>query len=161
MTAEITTVIGQLSINEGKWRTHTPNQVAVREPKSADAPGAGKGDLFIITEIQGDVDDRDALEQRLAHLIRDSYYLSSGSVTASLRRAIQTGNDRLYQRNRKVSVDERIVGGAVALVVSQEDAFVAQIGPTALFAILGDHIRRYPARSIWLDETTEEDEDIS
>src|SRR5262247_1278876 len=104
MTAEITTIIDQLSINQGKWRTHAPNQVAVREPKSADAPGAGKGDLFIVTEIQGDVADRDSLEQRLAHLIRDSYYLSSGSITASLRRAIQTANDRLYQRNRKVEV---------------------------------------------------------
>lgn len=163
MTAEITTIIGQLSISEGKWRTHTPNQVAVREPKSADAPGAGKGDLFIVTEIQGDIDDRDGLEQRLAHLIRDSYYLSSGSITASLRRAVQTGNDRLYQRNRKLSVEERIVGGVVALVVTQEDAFVAQIGPTALFALLGGNIRRYPARSIWLDETgePEDDEDIS
>src|SRR5687768_6791101 len=82
MTAEISTVIDQLSISEGKWRSHTPNQVAVREPKAADAPGSGKGDLFIITEIQGDVTDRDGLEQRLAHLIRDSYYLSSGSITA-------------------------------------------------------------------------------
>ena len=53
MDAELTTTIGQLSINNGKWRNDPPNQVAVREPKSEDAPGAGKGDLFIITEIQG------------------------------------------------------------------------------------------------------------
>ncbi|MCB0214519.1 MAG: hypothetical protein KDJ52_34585, partial [Anaerolineae bacterium] len=90
MTAEITTVIGQLSIHEGEWRKDAPNQVAVREPKAADAPGAGKGDLFIITEIQGNVDNRDVLEQKLAQAIRDTYYLARGSITASLRRAIQT-----------------------------------------------------------------------
>jgi hypothetical protein len=38
------------------------------------------------------------------------------------------------------------------LVMCHEDAFVAQIGPTALYAILGDHIQRYPLRSPWLDE---------
>jgi hypothetical protein len=163
MTAELTTVIGQLSIHGGDWRKDTPNQVAVREPKSADVPGAGKGDLFIVTEIQGEVKDRDALEQRLAHVIRDSYYLARGSITASLRRAVQTGNDLLYQRNRKVGVEERVAGGAVIVSVCQEDVFVAQIGPAAFFAVLGDHIRRYPARSIWLDEALgpAQDEDMS
>lgn len=163
MTAELTTVVGQLSINGGHWRKETPNQVAVREPKSADAPGTGKGDLFIVTEIQGDLENRDALEERLAHVIRDTYYLARGSITASLRRALQAGNDLLYHRNRKVSVEERIIGGAVVLVVCQEDAFIAQIGPAAFFAVLGDHIRRYPARSIWLDKGAEpaQDEDVS
>ncbi|HRV91853.1 MAG TPA: hypothetical protein P5526_06800 [Anaerolineae bacterium] len=152
MTAEITTVIGQLSIREGVWRQNAPNQVAVREPKAADAPGAGKGDLFIVTEIQGNVDNRDAMEQKLAQAIRDSYYLARGSITASLRRAIQAGNDLLYHRNLKVEVEDRVVGGAVIVVSCQEDAFVGQIGPTAFFAVLGDHVRRYPARSVWLDE---------
>lgn len=163
MTAEITTVIGQLSIREGAWRQEAPNQVAVREPKAADAPGAGKGDLFIVTEIQGNVDNRDAMEQKLAQAIRDSYYLARGSVTASLRRAIQAGNDLLYHRNLKVDVEERVVGGAVIVVSCQEDAFVGQIGPTAFFAVLGDHVRRYPARSVWLDEAMGpgQDEDAS
>ncbi|MCB9102106.1 MAG: hypothetical protein H6632_21400 [Anaerolineales bacterium] len=163
MTAEITTVIGQLSIREGVWRQEAPNQVAVREPKAADAPGAGKGDLFIVTEIQGNIDNRDAMEQKLAQAIRDNYYLARGSVTASLRRAIQAGNDLLYHRNLKVDVEERVVGGAVIVVSCQEDAFVGQIGPTAFFAVLGDHVRRYPARSVWLDEAMGpgQDEDAS
>lgn len=163
MTAEgLTTVIGQLSISQGIWRNAAPNQVAVREPKAADAPGAGKGDLFIVTEVQGEVKERDTLERTLAETIRDNYYLARGSVTASLRRAVQAANDLLYQRNSQVSVEQRVVGGAVVLVCTQEDAFVAHIGPAAFFAVMGDHVRRYPARSIWLDEaagaTEEEDE---
>ncbi len=43
MTAELTTVIGQLNIVGGNWRGDAPNKVAVREPKSAGAPGAGTG----------------------------------------------------------------------------------------------------------------------
>lgn len=163
MTAEITTVIGQLSIKDGKWRNNAPNQVAVREPKSADAPGAGKGDLFIVTEVQGDVADTDRLEQKLAQAMRDSYYLSRGSITASLRRAVETGNELLFHYNKNKNVDNRVAGGAVMLVMCQEDAFAAQIGPAALFAVLGDHVQRYPAQSVWLDEALApgQDEDIS
>ncbi len=152
MTAEITTVIGQLNIMGGNWRGDAPNQVAVREPKSAGAPGAGKGDLFVLTEVRGAKSNYKALEQKLAEIVRDTYYLDRGSVTASLRRALQAAGDQLYQRNSPVSVDERIVAGVVALVMSHDDAFVAQIGPAALFAVLGDHIQRYPTKSVWLDE---------
>ena len=152
MNAEFTTIIGQLCIEDNEYFSEAPNQVAVREPKSADAPGAGKGDLFIITEIQGEADNLTEMEQKLAETIRDQYYLARGSITASLRRAVQAGGDLLFKYNRRVDVDKRVVGGAVVLVMGNEDAFVAQIGPTAFFAILGDHIQRYPPRSIWLDE---------
>ncbi len=152
MTAEITTIVGQLNIAGGKWRSNAPNQIAVREPKADDIPGAGKGDLFVVAEIQGDIANRDILEQQLAQTIRDNYYLSRGSVTASLRRAMQAAGDLLYHRNQQTPLKEQVVGGAVALVTTHEDAFVAQIGPAAFFAVLGNHIRRYPARSAWLDE---------
>lgn len=152
MTAEITTVIGQLNIVGGNWRGDAPNQVAVREPKSAESPGAGKGDLFVLVEVRGAKSDYKTLEQKLAGLVRDAYYLDRGSVTASLRRALQAAGDQLYQRNLQISVDERLVAGVVAVVMSGEDAFVAQIGPAALFAVLGDHIQRHPAQSVWLDE---------
>lgn len=154
MTAEITTVVGQLSVKDNKWRNKAPNQVAVREPQSEDAPGAGKGDLFIITEIQGRVAKQDALEQQLAHTIRDTYYLSRGSITASLRRAMQAGSDLLYEHNQQHKAKGQVTGGAVVLVIYNQDAFVAQLGPAAFFAVLGDHIRRYPAKSAWLDNAT-------
>jgi hypothetical protein len=159
MNPEYTTIIGQLNIFNGQWRNDPPNQVAVRQPKSPDAPGAGKGDLFIITEVQGNVDNLDEIEAKLAITIRDSYYLARGSVTASLRRALQTGSDLLYNRNRKVDVEQRVVGGAVVVVVNNEDAFIAQAGPSACFAVLGDHIQRYPRRSVWLDEALGPEDD--
>ena len=42
MTAEMTTVIGQFSIINGRWHNDAPNQVAVREPKSADGPAEAR-----------------------------------------------------------------------------------------------------------------------
>lgn len=158
MTVELTSVIGQLNIAGGTWRGDAPNQVAVREPKSAAVPGAGKGDLFILTEIQGNIPNRQPVERQLGEAVRDHYYLARGSVTASLRRALQAAGDLLYDRNYSVSVEDRIVAGVVALVISGEDAFVAQIGPAACFAVLGDYVRRYPAQSIWLDKKIDPNE---
>lgn len=152
MTAELTTVIGQLSIMGGAWQNSALNQVAVREPKAASNPGVGKGDLFILTEVLGGVTDLGSLEQKLAETVRDSYYMARGSITASLRRAIQAASDYLYNRNAQIEVDDRVVGGVVALVVTQEDVFVAQAGPTAFYAISGKNVERYPIKSIWLDD---------
>ncbi|MEW5957784.1 MAG: hypothetical protein AB1801_08680 [Chloroflexota bacterium] len=152
MSAEITTIIGQLKLVEGNWRGDAPNQVAVREPKSADKPGAGKGDLFVLVEVRGQAGLLEAIERQLAETIRDTYYLADGSTTARLRRALQAAADLLYDRNYAVEVEERAIAGAVVLVMQGEDAFVAQIGPTACFALLGDLVRRYPTESAWLDE---------
>ena len=159
MTAEITTVMGQLNIEGGVWRGDAPNQVAVREPKSADTPGAGKGDLFILVEVRGQTVNREAIERQLAEAVRDTYYLARGSMTASLRRALQAAGDLLYDRNCEVDVEQRLIAGVVALVMDNDDAFVAQIGPAAFYAVLGDYIRRYPAKSVWLDEALEPEQD--
>ncbi len=152
MTDEITTVIGQLHIVGEKWQNDMANQVAVREPKAANSPGAGKGDLFVLTEVLGSGTDLDILEQKLAETIRDAYYLARGSATASLRRALQTANELLYQRNSQLPVEERVVGGAVVVVMSQENMFAVQVGPAALFAVSNHHIERYPAKTAWLDD---------
>ena len=118
MTAEIKTVIGQLNITGGTWQREAPNQVAVREPKSAAVPGAGKGDLFILTKVFGQLDHPAKLEQQLAQTIRDAYYLARGSATASLRRALQAGSDQLYHHNHQVSKKEQVIAGVVRHRVS-------------------------------------------
>jgi hypothetical protein len=55
-----------------------PNQ-AVREPKSVGVPGAG--DFFALVEVRGA--NLEKAEQKLAELIRDSYYLGRGSITSA------------------------------------------------------------------------------
>lgn len=141
MSAEITTIVAQLNIIEGQWHSNAPNQAAVREPKSAEMPGFGKGDLFVLVELPG---DHPQLEQKLTELVRDTYYLARGSITASLRRALQAASDLLYQQNQNARSEDRLIGGAAVLVSRDKDAFVAQIGSPSLFAVLGDHIQRYP-----------------
>lgn len=152
MSARLTTVVGQFSIVNGIWKADAANQVAVRAPKAAGVMGAGKGDLFVLAEVRGAAGDRQALEKQMVEMFRDAYYMSRGSITASLRRAMQVVGSMLYDRNYTVGVEQRIIGGLVAVAVQGEDAFVAQIGPSACYAVLGGHVQRYPDRSVWLDE---------
>jgi len=156
MSDEMTTVVGQLSITAGNWQNTPLNQVAVREPQSKTKLGAGKGDLFILTDVLGDVSELADIEQKLAETVRDKYYLARGSITASLRRAVESANAYLYQHNVNIDIDQRVVGGVVALVFCQEDVFVAQTGPTAFFAVSGNQVKRYPEQSIWLDSDAKE-----
>ena len=68
MTTDVTTVVGQFSIVNGIWHNDASNQVAIREPKSSDVMGAGKGDLFVLTEVHGRDVDLQAIEQQLAEI---------------------------------------------------------------------------------------------
>lgn len=156
MTTDLKTVIGQLKIAGGSWQNDTPNQIAVREPQPKAAseqngvPGAGKGDLFVLVEVRGPVSNPDYVEQQLAESIRDCYYLARGSITASLRRALQEAGSQLYEHNQQA--EERVTAGVAAIVVNHNDIFVAQTGPSAVYALLSNYLRRYPTQSPWLDE---------
>lgn len=152
MTVELKTVISQLSIADGAWRRQVPNQIAVREPKHRRERGLAKGDLFILTEIQNAGERRDLLEKRVAEIIRDAYYTSPGSITASLRRAVQTAADWLFQYNA-TDTDEAapLIGGVAVAAIRNNDAFLAQLGPAAIYVTMEDEVLRFPAQSAWLD----------
>lgn len=153
MTTELTTIISQLNVAGGTWRKRAPNQVAVREPKSRTAQqGIAKGDLFVLVELQGAGDKRDSLEKRVAEVIRDAYYTSSGSITASLRRAVQKAATWLYRYNATAAEDAvPLVGGVAVAAVRDSDVFLAQVGPAAIYVTMEDEVLRFPARSAWLD----------
>jgi hypothetical protein len=104
MSLELKTVMGQMNIVGGRWVSEAPNALAVREPSSqprgglaARRPSLGKGDLFVVVEVRGDYEqsEKDRLSQSLAETIRNTYYQSSGGVTAGLRRALVAANHRL------------------------------------------------------------------
>ena len=68
MDAKFTTVVGQLSLNNGQWETQAENQVAVREPKSADAPGAACAEaaLYMASAILCDACSRFCIARLMA-----------------------------------------------------------------------------------------------
>jgi hypothetical protein len=150
MTAKMTTLIEQFGGVNGVWRSSPHNQTAVREPQKVKP---GKGNLFVLVEAQGQTPKVAEVEKRLAALVRDAYYLASGGVTASLRRAVQAANLWLFQQNSAASDDQHLLlAGLIAVVIRDDDLFLAQVGPTALFSVMSRFVRRYPETSFWLDQ---------
>lgn len=150
MTAKMTTVIEQFGSVNGVWRSSPHNQAAVREPQKVKP---GKGNLFVLVEAQGQTPKVAEVEKRLVALVRDAYYLASGGITASLRRAVQAANLWLFQQNSAASDDQHmLLAGLIVVVIRDDDLFLAQVGPTALFSVMNHFVRRYPETSFWLDQ---------
>ena len=146
MNAKLTPIIEQFALIDGAQQNSPHNQSAVRAPKDA---AMSKGNLFVLVEAQGDVAGLDLIEKRLLALVRDTYYPARGGITAGLRRAINAANQWLYQRNS--ANEDLLIGGVAAAVMREDDLFMAQIGPTAIFSSLNNFVRRHPEESPWLN----------
>jgi hypothetical protein len=149
MNNKVTTIIEQFGMVNGTRRSAPHNQAAVRAPKNS---YAGKGDLFVLAEAQGQISKLEVVEKHLVALVRDTYYPATGGVTASLRRALQAANHWLYEQNKVVAPERQLLAGVIAVVIRDEDLFLAQVGPVALYGGLNGQVRRYPEESTWLDE---------
>ncbi len=146
MNAKLTPIIEQFALVDGSQQNAPHNQSAVRAPKDT---AAAKGNLFVLVEVQGDAAGLDLIEKRLLTLVRDAYYPARGGITAGLRRAINTANQWLYQYNS--ANEDLLIGGVAAAVMREDDLFIAQIGPAAIFSSLNNFVRRHPEESPWLD----------
>ncbi|HEY84935.1 MAG TPA: hypothetical protein G4N96_07495 [Chloroflexi bacterium] len=146
MNAKLTPIIEQFTLVDGSQQNSPHNQSAVRAPKDT---AMAKGNLFVLVEVQGDAAGLDLIEKRLLALVRDTYYPARGGITAGLRRAVNTANQWLYQYNS--ANEDLLIGGVAAAVMREDDLFIAQIGPAAIFSSLNNFIRRHPEKSAWLD----------
>jgi hypothetical protein len=165
MNIELKTVMGQMNIVRGRWASQAANALAVREPTSRLPEGIRKGDLFIISEVRGNLEEaeREELSRALNETIRNVYYQSSGSITASLRRALLAGNERLlgeYAKSHGDGQDDggslpapngNLVAGVTAAAVQGEDAFIASVGPAVAYTVTRGVATQFPRTSPWLN----------
>ncbi|MGQ9785424.1 MAG: hypothetical protein ACUVSJ_03090 [Anaerolineae bacterium] len=139
MSGQTKTVMGVVSFVGGEWTGESPQVLAVSEP--ATFREVAKGDLFILVDLpRTDASFPVAAQgcQALATTIRDTYYRSSGGVIASLRRALLTA-----ERTQPFS---NMLVGMIALVVRDEEIFLASVGRMAAFLVHGDEVQRFPER---------------
>ena len=153
MSIELKTVMGQMNIVRGRWVSEAPSALAVREPSGRRWGGPSKGDLFVVVEVRGDCEEaeREALNRSLAQTIRNTYYQSSGSVTASLRRALLAAHQRLLAESARRPDSSGLLGGVTAVAVRGEDVFIASVGPAVAYAVTRGVATRFPEASRWLD----------
>ena len=128
-----------------------PDNILVSERVSPFGRGRGRGNLYILVELSGPELGRDAVMRQMVQQMRRAYYGWRGSVTAGLRQAILAANHLLLEENRNSLPGEQRMGGASCAVLRNEDLFIAQAGPAAIYVRCQGEVTRYPDPSPWLD----------
>jgi hypothetical protein len=146
----IKTTVGQIGLM-GNGRYHQPSGILVDERALHLARGRSRGNFYVLVEISGPELGRDVIAEQVTQAMRDAYYGCRGSVTAGLQQAIRLANNLLFDENRNSLPGERRTAGVSCVVVRDEDLFIAQAGPTAVYHAHGNQVKRYPEVSPWLD----------
>ncbi len=163
MSIKMKTIMGQLNIVDGQWVNEAPNALAVREPPSQRRVASRKGDLFVVLDLRGHDGQSLAghqLSQSLAETIRNVYYQTPSSMTASLRHAVTAANAQLMaQADRTVGSEEKtgapspLLAGVTVVVVLGEDVFIATVGPAVTYVVTNGIATQFPESSPWLGES--------
>ncbi len=119
-------VVGTLRVVDGRSVGEAIPCAAVLDPPSQAARGREDDRLFILLDLTGPVAPH--LYRELREVIAQTYWPSSGSITAALRRAITAANRRLYQTNLRNSPTDRNHGGLACAILRDQDLFIARSG---------------------------------
>ena len=125
---ELQAVTGRLYTIEGQLQetADIPGLLAQAPPAKA-VRGRSRDSLFIHLSLSGDPRTYANLAGDLVDLIRDRFYTTPGSVTATLRQAILDANQRLLRYNLSGAGTTR-EGAITCAVLRDNELFVVQAG---------------------------------
>lgn len=141
MNREVT--VAQLSIVDGAWQESPDNLAVFGE--------SGRGTLYLLAEVAGEAEGRDALARELIETARRAYAASRGSITLALSQAVRAANLFFHDVNVNTPREARRIGGITAVVLRQDEMFIAQGGPGLTCLVRGSELQRYPDESPWFD----------
>jgi hypothetical protein len=142
--------IAQLSIVDGAWQD-SPDNVAQFEESALFQDRPGRGSLYLVVEVTGDAEGRDALARELIETARREYAASHGSIMLGLAQAVKAANEFFYTTNANTPPETRRIAGMTAAVLRENELFIAQAGPGLTCLVRGDALQRFPEQSPWFD----------
>lgn len=148
---DLETAIAIVSMVDGIWQDQPDHAVAFPEARLG-SPVPGRGDLFIVLDVSGEVEGRSEVERMLVQAIRDSYAASRGSISFGLCQALRAANAHLFELNRQLPREQRRMAGVSAVVRRGHDLYIAQAGPAVVYVEAAEKLSRYPAESDWFLE---------
>ncbi len=121
--------------------------------------GQARGNLYLLVELSGRVAGREVVARQLTETVQDAYFRYRGSITAGLRNALREANRLLFEENRNSLPGEQRTAGASCAVLRDDDLFIAQVGPAAVYHAYAGQVTRLPDLSPWLDGLSPEEMD--
>ncbi|MBC7234256.1 MAG: hypothetical protein H5T69_00325 [Chloroflexi bacterium] len=140
--------VEQLSIRDGNWRRQAPELYTL--PAGGRRGASNRGDLYLVIEVPRSITPPAGLYGELAQVVADTYLNMSRSITRGLREALLAANTFLFEHNLRADSEHQVVAGLNAVVIRDQDVYMAQLGPSLVTHIHEGQATRYPADSIWL-----------
>ncbi len=152
MKSEI--ALAQLSIVDGAWQ-ESPDNVAHFDESALFDGSPTRGSLYIVTEVTGEAEGRDALARELMETARREYAASRGSIMLGLGQAVRAANETLYNFNANAPREARRIAGMTAVILREDELFIAQAGPGLSCLVRDISLQCYPEESPWFDPNEE------
>lgn len=143
--------LATVSIVDGVWQDQ-PDHVATFIEERLGELGRGRGNLYVLLDVSGEVEGRAELERALIEVIRETYANSRGSISFALSEALRAANSHLYESNRQVAREARRMAGVSAVALRGSDLYIGQAGPSVVYVEANQKLARYPAESDWFVE---------
>ncbi len=140
--------LAQVCVLDGIWQD-LPDQIAAFDEARLAASVSGRGSLYLLLDVSGEIEGRSELERELIETIRREYTARRGSLTFGLSEALRAANAMLYDLNLSAAREARRMAGVSAVVLRGQDLYIAQAGPAVVFVEINDVLHRYPAESDW------------
>jgi hypothetical protein len=145
---ELEAVFGHYYQRDGGVVESVPPGIVVERPPSPakTARGRGRDTLFVHLALSSRETPTAVLYRDLTDTLASTFYASTGSVTAALRKAIRAANEYLMRHNVRVQGVDKQQGGITCAVLRDEEIFIAQAGPSLAFVGHQGRIERLPPR---------------
>jgi serine/threonine protein phosphatase PrpC len=142
-TGRATTLTFAHLTDTGRVRTRNEDFLGVFEPDDPELLRS-RGRLFVVADGMGGHARGDVASRLAVETLRDGYYDARRSelLPEALRVSVQIANEAVYRKSR-LTVGEAPMGTTLtALVIRDQDAFLAHVGDSRAFLVRGRQIRQ-------------------
>jgi hypothetical protein len=147
----LATVTAHVHIADGMAQQSSAPGVAVFAPPRRAERTRAHDQLYVLLELSGPGPLPARPYRELVALLAETYYATTGSVTAALRAAIQAANERLLRDNMAAPAGTQVIGGALCAALRrtpgarEEQLFLAQAGRPVAYLAREGLTDRFPA----------------
>ncbi len=142
-TSELEALVGHLFIVDGRHiNAPSPGAIATPAPRRT-ARGRDADTLFALISLSEDQRRPASFYEGLTEEIASTYFRTAGSVTAALRKAIDSANTTLLKNN--AGRDERVSVGLACAILRGQELYLAAVGPARCFLVGDSSVERLPS----------------
>jgi hypothetical protein len=134
-------MVGELALVSGRPQPDATHMAVLKPPRRAHTDRRQET-LFVFLDLT--VRTSAGLAQAMLEQFSRTYWHSQGTVTRTLRKAIDAANAHMQEENRLLPVSQRQRGGLICAVLRGNDVYLAQMGPAKAWLRIGNEITPFP-----------------